>query len=138
MSYDVYVEVPTGPSHRIEAFWQNYTSNCSFMWAEALDIPDQPWLDEHGRQRVGKRQIDGEWVDVPLTNWGLGALDGAPCSEAAAVLWRGVERMRAMEADFRRREPENGWGNYEGALAFLTAIAQAATDHPLGFIRVSR
>lgn len=139
MSYDVYITVPTGPSHEVAAFWQNHTSNTSFMWAEALQVPDTPWLDAHGNQRIGKRQnADGEWEDVPLTNWGLGALDGAPCSEAAPVLARGVERMKAMADEMRPRNPENGWGDYDSALAFLEAIAQAAADHPAGFIRVSR
>lgn len=137
MSYDVYVEVPTGPTHTVEAFWRNYTSNCSWMWTESLALPEQPWLDSDGRQRIGKRLVDGEWTEVPLTNRGLRLLHEAPCTEAAGVLWAGVERMRARADDYRKREPDNGWGDYDGALAFLTAIAQAAVDHPLGVIRVS-
>lgn len=137
MSYDVYVEVPTGPTHSVEAFWRNYTSNTSWMWTECLGLPEKPWLDENGNQHIGKRKQGDEWVDVPLTNHGLRLLDGAPCSEAAGVLHAAVERMKARADEYRQKEPENGWGNYDGALNFLAAIAQAAADHPLGIIRIS-
>lgn len=138
MSYDVYVEVPTGPTHFVEAFWRNYTSNVSWMWGECLDLPEKPWLDENGNQRIGS-QPDGKggWEKVPLTNWGLRLLDGAPCSEAAGVLHAAVERMRTKADEYRQKEPENGWGNYDGALDFLESIAQAASEHPLGVIRIS-
>lgn len=108
MSYDVSVDVPTGPTHSVEAFWRNYTSNVAFMWRESLDLPD-----------------------------GLRSLDGAPCSEAAGVLAAAVERMTARAAEYRQKEPTNGWGNYDGALDFLAAIARAAAEHPRGVIRVS-
>jgi hypothetical protein len=124
---------PRGPTHEVTAFDANYTSNTSWMWTESLALPEKPWLDENGQQRMGSR--DG--VRSPLMNQGLRLLDGAPCSEAAGLLWAGVERMRAKADEYRQKEPDNGWGDYDGALAFLTAIAQAATDHPLGTIRVS-
>lgn len=134
MSYDVCVHVPTGSTRNAEVFWLNYTSNTSWMWGECLGLPEKPLLDDQGQQRLGYG-VGG--VKVPLTTWGLGLLDGAPCSEAAGVLADAVERMTAKADDYHKREPENGWGTYEGALAFLAAVAQAAHDHPLGIIRVS-
>lgn len=128
MSYDVYIDGTD--------FWRNYTSNVSWMWRECLALPEKPWLDDAGNQRIGKRKVGDEWVDVPLTVTGLRLLDGAPCSEAAGVLAAAVERMK-LRKDYRLREPENGWGCYDGALDFLASIAQAASDYPAGVIRIS-
>jgi hypothetical protein len=138
MSYDVYIEVPTGPTHTVEAFSRNYTSNVSWMWGECLALPEKPSLDENGEQRYGSCPTDkGTWERVPIMDWGLRLLNGAPCSEAAGVLAAAVARMKLRADEYRQKEPENGWGNYDGALEFLAEIAQAAADHPLGVIRVS-
>lgn len=107
MSYDVYFVIETGSGHEVDVDERNYTSNVSGMWSKALATTT------------------------------VRGLDGAPASEAAGVLAAAVERMRANPDDYRPMNPENGWGDYEGALAFLEWMAETAREHPATTIRVS-
>jgi len=86
--------------------------------------------------RVYDRE-SGEWRTEQSTAQGLRALDGAPCSEAGGVIARAVERMEADPDTYRAMNPPNGWGDYEGALAFLRRLAEACAEHPRATVRVS-
>jgi|SRR6266852_4906709 len=54
---------------------------------------------------------------------------GAPCSESAGPLAEGAQRMQAEPERYRAMNPENGWGDYEGALEFLRDLAEACKTH---------
>ena len=86
-----------------------YTANVAHMWERALR-------------------------GVPLRRF-----DGAPCVEAAGPLAAAARRMEAAGAyAYRDLEPDNGWGDYLGALGFLGAIAFLARTAPPGAtLRVS-
>ncbi len=110
MSYDIDLEIDTGGP---EDTWPiaveigNYTSNVSPMWRTALG---------------GKS---------------LREFHHASCSEAAGPLAEAVARMEADPAAYEEMNPSNGWGDYEGALAYLRALAEACAAHPKCRIRVS-
>jgi hypothetical protein len=110
MSYDVYFESDAAEEGAEWADpWRNYTSNTSAMWADAL----------------------GE---------NLGDLIER-CSRPADLLphvVRGILAMRADPAKFAAMNPKNGWGNYEGALAYLEWLAAACRYYPERKVRVSR
>jgi hypothetical protein len=111
VSYDVYVYIPAAVDPDEEAIlWEgNYTSNVARMWRKALG---------NGL---------GEWIDV------------LPFAETVQPhLALGVERMRAEPDVYRAMEPENGWGDYEGALAFLEGIERACRNYPMARVRASR
>lgn len=139
MSYDVYVEVPTGPESSYCVFDANYTSNVSAMWTHALDVPERPCYNEDGSPRMGSRhnRDTGEWEPVHIHDFGLRVLHGAPCSEAAGVLARAVQRMESDPEFYRQWNADNGWGDYDGALKFLRSVAEAAAQHSYGVIKVS-
>lgn len=108
MSHDVYLEIDTG-SDTLATVVEvgNYTSNVAGMWRKALG--GESLSDFDGRNA-------GESVEVL----------------AAAVAW--------MEADpdaYRAMDPDNGWGRYEGASDYLTALLGACREHPKCQIRVS-
>lgn len=67
----------------------------------------------------------------------LREFDKAPASEAAGPLAVGVRKMEYDPVFYRQWEPDNGWGDYDGALAFLRAVAGACAAMPLGVLRVS-
>lgn len=49
--------------------------------------------------------------------------------------------LSAMEADperFKKLNPQNGWGDYNGFLMFVSEYLQACRDYPDAEIRVSR
>lgn len=142
MSYDVYFEIDTGSGNVAEIGCRNYTSNVSGMWAKALDLPEKPDWNDDGSPRMG-RSYDheaGKWSDDEhqVTVWGLALLHGAPASEAAGVLTEAFERMAANPDDYTPMNPDNGWGDYSGALDFLRWCAEMAQSHPAATIRISR
>jgi hypothetical protein len=109
VSYDVSLEIDTGAAEWTEVVEVgNCTSNVSGMWTEALG---------------GVR---------------LAAFHLAPCSEVAGPLADAVKRMEADPDTYRAMNPPNGWGNYEGALAYLRKLAEACAAHPKCRIRISR
>ena len=46
----------------------------------------------------------------------------APCSEAAGVADSALRRLQSDPEHFRQWNPENGWGDYEGAVRFVTSL----------------
>jgi hypothetical protein len=140
MSYDVSFEIDTGCGNVVTVAERNHTSNCSGMWAEALDLPERPAFDADGSPRMGYRydRDSGEWAEERLMNWGLALLHDSPASEAAGVLARAVERMESDPDKYKQSNPANGWGDYESALDFLRWVAKTASGHPNSVIRISR
>ena len=108
MSYDIYLDIDTGAGEpQTVVEIGNYTSNVSPMWREALG---------------GVRLRD---------------YHGAPCSEAAGPLAEAVKRMEAEPDEYRKMNPPNGWGDYEGALDYLRRLAEACATHSKCTIYVS-
>lgn len=134
MSYDILFSIETGAGECAEVGSWNYTSNVSGMWTKALALPERPWMRD-GERVVGRRynHATGEWTSgVPLSEYGMRLLDGAPASEAAAA-----ERMEANPDDYLPMQPDNGWGDYAGALRTLQWCAEMAAKHPATTMRVS-
>lgn len=110
MSYDVWLEIEPAPG-RFETHLSlgNITSNVSRMWSLASPETD-----------------------------GLREIDGKRCSEFAHRLKAGVDDMRAHPEKYLPLNPENGWGDYEAALEYLSNIADAAYAHPMAIAGVDR
>lgn len=68
----------------------------------------------------------------------LGDYHEAPCSEAAGPLRQGIERMRADPDHYQAMNPENGWGDYEGALKYLERLYEGCCNHPKATIQIRR
>jgi hypothetical protein len=108
MSYDVWLEVRTGPNRdaTMTAGWWNYTSNGAPMWrAAGCDL-----AEFHGRP----------------------AFDLAPVAAAAAA------EIAAHPSKYRDLEPDNGWGSMAGVIEYLGDIAEACALHQFAVVRVSR
>lgn len=106
----------------------NYTSNVSGMWARALEATAGD---------AAPRRARDEAVS-------LSATDGWTCERAAPVLIAAAGWMRGHRAELVDLNPENGWGNYDGALDYLERAAalcrQLATvrsDHGQSYLRWS-
>ena len=93
----------------IEEPWRNYTSNVSGMWADA----------------IGENL--GDLIDRVST-----------AGELIEPVGRGIIAMRRDPERYRQMEPSNGWGDYNGALAYLEWIAKTASEHPNVEVSVSR
>jgi hypothetical protein len=54
------------------------------------------------------------------------------------LLEDGLQTLKADPERFKALNPANGWGDYEGLVAFVTEYLQACRDYPDARIEVSR
>jgi len=56
------------------------------------------------------------------------------------LLERGLRRLADPDrrAEFRKLEPANGWGTFDGLVKFTTRYLEACREYPEAVIRVSR
>lgn len=85
-----------------------YTYNVSPMYTKAMDIPG-------------------------LTD----GLDGKKCCKMIKTLEKGIKNMEENPKDYKKLNPKNGWGDYEGALKFLKDILIACKKYPKYKIEVN-
>lgn len=109
MSYSVWLEIDTGGEepYQIDDDYLNYTYNVAPMFRLALG-------DE-----------------------GLRGLHGKTGLEAGGMLIVGITHMRGQRQQYLPLNPENGWGDYEGALDFLVRLLRVCTAHPKATVVVS-
>lgn len=118
MSYDVSLYTPGKLCHacghqsdQVTHFDRNYTGNCSQMWDEAgIEIRKYAYRDDE---------------------------HAAKAKNLIPDLERAVTTMRDDPERFRAMEPENRWGSYGGALAFISSILAACREYPEALVYVS-
>lgn len=54
------------------------------------------------------------------------------------MLKYGLERLKKFPDRFKALNPSNGWGNYEGLVAFVEAYLAACEEYPRAEVSVSR
>ncbi len=64
--------------------------------------------------------------------------DGLQAKDIAKTLSLGIIDMESKPDEYRLLNPENGWGDYEGALSFLVSFLIACDQHPETIIGVSK
>ena len=95
----------------VEVYWDNITHNMGKM-ADAAGIYQHLWRPEE-----------------------LGITTAA---ELIAPLRAGLENLSARPEYFKKFNPENKWGAYEGFVRFVSNYLIACIDNPLATIRISR
>lgn len=124
MSYDIWLEADLGGKERASLDHDdpgNITYNVDPMFALALGEPE-----------AGVHS--GADVVLHLKEPALKRFIDKPASEAVEPLRRAVERMEADPAPYQALNPENGWGDYEGALDYLKRFLAACERHPKAVI----
>ncbi len=53
-------------------------------------------------------------------------------------LERGLQELKSDPNKFKKYNPKNGWGNYEGLVKFTENYLQACKEDPDGLIEISR
>lgn len=67
---------------------------------------------------------------------GFTGLHNMNCSAAVPYLKEAINNMENNSKEYRKLNPENDWGDYDGALNFLRKIKKYCTHHPLAKIRI--
>jgi len=109
VSYDIYLEIDAGGPDKVEAYWSNYTSNVAPMWRKAMPDTD-----------------------------GLAGLHDWKAQDAIPVLERGGMFFDLNEGYLKALNPENGWGDYEGARQEVQEFLNACRKYPKASIFISR
>jgi hypothetical protein len=65
----------------------------------------------------------------------LRELDGLAAGDAILPLKNAVNRMKKSPARFKKLNPSNGWGSYEGALESLCWLLEMCKAHPLATVQ---
>lgn len=105
MSYDGWLVIDTGGPEMAEVVeLGNYTSNVAPMWRKALSAAGE---------------------DIRLSDTG-----GRISAEVLPLLQSAVAHMREHPDEYRPLDPENGWGDYEGALTYLAKVADECERNP--------
>ena len=121
----------------------NYTSNVSGMWAKCLtavmnEVP-------HGREYAGHDAIDwltrrpdlSDRIKVNLDRLCLRDLNGKKCVDLIPLLRAAVEWGVAHLDELHQDDPENGWGDADGAVTYLWDIQRFCEKHPQGRLEIS-
>lgn len=58
--------------------------------------------------------------------------------DITGMLTRGLKRLRKNPSGFKKYNPSNGWGSYEGLLQLVEDYLAACTEYPNAKIEVSR
>lgn len=67
---------------------------------------------------------------------GFKTLNEMTCKEALPILNKAIENMIENEKEYRKLEPSNGWGTYEGLLKELRELRTCCEENPDGIIEV--
>jgi hypothetical protein len=108
MSLDVYLKCP---HCRAEVFSRNITHNLNAM-AKQAELYQPLWRPEE--------------------------IGIAKAVELIPALETGLKSLRENPAHFKTYNPENGWGNYDILVQFVTAYLEACQAHPDCIIDISR
>lgn len=110
MSYDISVYTIT--TH----YYKNYTSNVYPMYSLAFDRVKE------GLQSV----LDSAWT--PITDF-KEAINCKDRNITLPVLQSMILDMKAHPEIYKPLNPENGWGNYEGAVEFFEEALKSLTKN---------
>lgn len=94
-----------------EVYWRNITHNLGKM-ASAAELYDALWRPDENGIEYARQLIE------PLT--------------------RGLARLRTNPEKYRKHNPENNWGSYEGLVAFVEDYLRACITYPHARVTVSR
>jgi hypothetical protein len=67
----------------------------------------------------------------------IAEFDGKTAEEFGLALDRAIERIEAAPEEFKKFEPDNGWGSVNTMLRFLKGLSDACREHPWATVRVS-
>lgn len=70
--------------------------------------------------------------------WRPEEIDVTKASGLILLLRAGIEKLRAEPETYKKLNPDNGWGDYDGLLRFASCYLSACEDWPDATIRVSR
>lgn len=75
---------------------------------------------------------------VYVALWRPEEMGATKAEQLIKPLAEGLEKLQADPEEFRKHNPKNGWGDYDGLVAFVADYLSACRDYPSAEIHVSR
>lgn len=107
MSYDISLTINTGVEEKDVVEIGNYTSNIGKMYCDAFNVQDWKFIN------------------------------GKVCKDALPYVKNACKNMRRSPDRYKKMEPSNGWGTYEGALEYLEHLQKGCEENPDCTVRIS-
>lgn len=102
-------------------------------------------LDFYIKAVVPTDVYDGNMTHNVVPMWDMAGIydelynsEGKLAKDILPKLKYGREKMANNPEEFKKLNPKNGWGTYEGALLFLDEIITACETWPQGIIHISK
>jgi hypothetical protein len=77
-------------------------------------------------------------ADVYMPLWRPDEIKIAKAHQLKPLLIRGLATLLDDPDGFKRFNPANGWGDYDGLVSFMVAYAKACAEHPSADVAVWR
>lgn len=146
MSLDVYLEVPTAQEVEPKIFIRRNGANVEITRAEWDELypGHEPFIAEIESNDVFWANIThnlGGMAEAAGIYQALWRPDEIGLSKARSLidpLRDGLKYLKDNPAEFRKHNPANGWGTYEGLVDFVERYLTACEIFPDADIRVSR
>lgn len=75
------------------------------------------------------------WRKAGVVEGSTSDLGGLTTAEVAPCLLSALVDVWSNEADYRKLDPPNGWGDFDGFLEILTRLTRLCHAHPKGVLR---
>lgn len=102
-----------------------------------LDI----WLTEKVETEVVSKNITHNvnkmWIEAGIYE-ALYESEGKTAKDIIPILIKGLENMVQNPSKYKKLNPTNGWGSYDGAVRWLTDLIIEFKDYPDGIIGISK
>lgn len=89
------------------------------------------------KARIGNYTYNISPMYLKALGTSLLELDGVEVNIITPILLKGVEDMVNNKEEYLKLNPENGWGNYEGALEYLQKLLAECLKFPTAKIEVN-
>lgn len=68
---------------------------------------------------------------------GLKKLKGLACKEVLPIINNAIKDMIDKKEEYKKMNPENGWGSYDGLLKVFKKIREVCEENPDGIFHIS-
>lgn len=148
MSLDVYLQEP-GQTHKYEARVFVREDGCTkeltrtewderFPGKEPFTTEWQEMDDVYSRNITHNLAKMAEAAGIYQQLWRPDEIEITNARELIKPLEEGLSRLLSDPESFKKLNPPNGWGSYDGLVSFVQDYLQACKDHPNATVYVSR
>lgn len=139
MSLDVdlirkrWISYDEGKTHEVEeeiVYSANITHNLNQM-ATAAGIYEALW-----RPYLLKTEID--FGDDYQAEWEFEDSQTILAQELIPLLEKGLESLLSKPESYKKFNPENGWGSYDGLVRFVEKYLTACKEYPEAIVKTDR